>query len=228
MAQAALLAQQPASLPRHPVVRLAVPEDEAHILAMCERLHAENGLFSLKMEKVRDLIRRYYERKGTTVGVIGPLGAPEGVICLMFSDLYYTDDWHITEVWNFVDEPFRQSRNAEALIEFGKRCADQIGLPLIIGVITRSRTAAKVRLYRKVLGPPAGAFFVYNGKWNDDGPLDGKVWKDLLTEQSRLRELPAGARVVPPDVLMRLGGGDLGRGHAALDSFLRRKANGAR
>lgn len=211
-----------------PKVRLAVPDDEEPILAMCRRLHAENGLFSLNEEKVRDLVRRYYERKGTTIGVVGPVGAPEGVICLMFSEQYYTNDWHLAEVWNFVDEPFRQSRNAEALVAFAKRCADEVKLPLIIGIITRSRTAAKVGLYRRLLGAPAGAFWVHNGQWVNDDALDGKVWKDMLSEKTRLREVPAGARVIPPDVLQRLGDGDIDRGRARLDAFLARKPNGSR
>ncbi len=221
-------AARPAPSADLPVVRLAVPADEAPILAMCRRLHAENGLFSLNENKVRDLVRRYYERKGTTIGVVGPIGSPEGVICLMFSEQYYTDDWHLAEVWNFVDEPFRASRNAEALVAFAKRCADELRLPLIIGIITRSRTAAKVRLYRRLLGPPAGAFWVHNGQWVNDDPLDGKLWKDLLTEQSRLREVPPGARVVTPQDLAALGDGDIERGRAWLDALIKRKQNGAR
>lgn len=134
-------------------------------MAMCRRLHAENGLFGLAEDKVQALLRKYYARDGAIVGVIGTPEKLEASTCLLFSEMYYTRDWHLAELWNFVDDGFRCTRNAEALIEFGKRSAKEIGVPFITGIITNNRTAGKVRLYRRMLGYPAGAFFVFNGSW---------------------------------------------------------------
>lgn len=148
-----------------PTVRLAALGDEDAIMAMCRRLHAENGLFGLDETKVRVLLRKYYAREGVIVGVIGPSERLEASTCLLFSEMYYTRDWHLAELWNYVDDDFRRTHNAEALIDFGKRSAKQIGVPFITGIITNNRTAGKVRLYRRMLGYPAGAFFVFNGDW---------------------------------------------------------------
>jgi hypothetical protein len=136
-------------------------------MAMCRALHDENGLFPLNEDKIRGYLRKCHERKGTIVGVIGPRGKIEASTCLLISDMYYTNALHLAELWNHVGKDYRQSHNAEALIMFGKKCSDEIGIPLITGIITNNRVAGKVRLYRQVLGYPAGAFFVYNGQWMD-------------------------------------------------------------
>lgn len=144
-----------------------MPADEDEVMAMCRALHDENGLFSLNEDKIRAIFRKFYERKGVIVGVIGATGKIEASTCLLISDMYYTGDQHLAELWNHVGMAYRHSRNAESLIAFGKKCSDRIGLPLITGIITNNRVAGKVRLYRQLLGYPAGAFFVYNGKWSE-------------------------------------------------------------
>lgn len=155
-----------------PKVRLADPDDASAIKAMCRRLHSENGLFSLNEDKVAALIQKYYDRKGVILGVIGPVGKPEASTCLTLSDYYYSDDTHLAELWNFVEDEYRKSKNAEALIRFGMDCAkkmsENLGVqcPFLTGIITDTRTAGKVRLYRRLLGEAAGAFFVYNAKWH--------------------------------------------------------------
>jgi hypothetical protein len=150
-----------------PQVRLATPGDEPELMALCRALHGEIGLFSFSESKVRGVIQQYFERRGGIIGVIGPSNAIEASICLIIAEQYYTTDWHLMEMWNFVAAPYRRSRNAEALIEFAKRCSTQIGLPLIIGVMSNVRTAPKVRLYQRRLGVPSGAFFCYNAQWQN-------------------------------------------------------------
>jgi hypothetical protein len=109
--------------------------------------------------------------------VIGPPGRLEASTCLLISETYYSCAWHLSELWNFVKPEFRKSRNAEALIEFGKKCSNEIGIPLITGIITNSKLAQKVRLYRKRLGYPAGAFFIYNAEWvGSNKPLEENFW----------------------------------------------------
>lgn len=148
-----------------PQVRIATPDDDDEIMDLCRALHAENGLFTLNENKIRGYFQQSHARKGAFVGVIGPKGKIEASTCLLITDSYYTDDWHLTELWCHVGEKYRNSRNAEALIEFGKSCSDRIGIPLVIGIISNDRVRQKVRLYRRMLGYPAGAFFVYNGRW---------------------------------------------------------------
>ena len=138
-------------------------------MAMCRRLHAENGLFKFDDNKVRNLLHRCFNKEGTIVGVIGEPGHIEASTCLGIGDFYYTGDWHLEEFWNFVDADYRRSKNADALIEFGKTCADKMNVPLFTGIITAKQMAGKVRLYRRRLGHPIGAYFMY-GKDLNLGP----------------------------------------------------------
>lgn len=158
-----------------PEVRIATKADEDEVMALCRRLWEENGLFTLNEQKVRDTIRKCYEAKGNIVGVIGAPGHIEASTCLSISDTHYTDDWHLVELWNFVAPEFRKSRNAEALIEFAKGCSDKMKIPLFTGIVTEKALAGKVRLYRRRLGNPTGAFFVHNAKFKprlDDEPAE--------------------------------------------------------
>jgi hypothetical protein len=148
-----------------PQVRIVTADDEEEVVAMCKRLHEENGLFSLSETRVRECIRRCINAQGTIVAVIGPPGGIEGSICMEMTSFYYTDDLHLSELWNFVDEQHRRSRNAEALIEFGKACALKMQMPFFTGIITNRRLAGKVRLYRRLLGNPVGAYFIFNANW---------------------------------------------------------------
>ena len=42
--------------------------------------------------------------------------------------------------------------------------SEKLGIPLAIGVLSSSRTEAKIRLYERVFGAPAGVYFLYNAK----------------------------------------------------------------
>lgn len=152
-------------------------------MAMCRNLHRENGLFSLNEEKVRALLQRCFDAKGVIIGLIGPEGGPlVGSICLSISDFYYTDDWHLAELWNYVEPEYRRIHNAEALIEFGKACSDKMQIPFFTGIITNRQMAGKVRLYRRMLGYPTGAFFLYNGNWRSEPLVDHSELRDRLKE----------------------------------------------
>jgi len=41
-----------------------------------------------------------------------------------------------------------------------KNLSDQLGIPLLTGIISKERTAAKIRLYDRML-PRIGAFYLY-------------------------------------------------------------------
>ena len=186
-----------------PEVRIATPADEDEVMELCRRLWSENGLFSLNESKVRDTIRKCYEAKGNIVGVIGAPGHLEASTCLSISDTHYTDDWHLVELWNFVEKEYRKSRNAEALIEFGKSCSDKMGIPLFTGILTERQLAGKVRLYRRRLGNPTGAFFVHNAKFKprlDDEPIEDHG--DLRRRLGQFADSHTNQRI-PKDVVQK-------------------------
>lgn len=96
------------------------------------------------------------------------IGAPgealRGMIFMTIGQLWYSDQWVLEELFSYVPPEFRRSDYAKDLIDFAKKQADELSLKLMIGILSNERTEAKVRLYTRKLGPPAGAYFVYGGK----------------------------------------------------------------
>lgn len=142
-------------------VRFAELCDLDQILFLCREMHAENGLFAISEDKVHEMVMTHFNRTGGLIGVIGEPGALEAVIGLRISQAsWYTDEVVLEDFMTFVLPEFRRSTNAQDLIEFSKKCAKVIGIPLLTGVVSNSRTAAKVNLYRRKFGDPAGAYFL--------------------------------------------------------------------
>lgn len=155
-----------------PDVRLALPEDRDAIQNLTTMLHGENGLFAISPGKVERMLDRYYRREGAVIGVIGEPGAPVATIYLGVDQLIYTDDWSLTEQWNFVHPDHRRSNYARQLIAYAKQVSDGMKMPLLIGILTNKRTEAKVRLYEQML-EKVGGYFIYGREyvttpaWND-------------------------------------------------------------
>jgi hypothetical protein len=168
-------------------VRPAEQSDRPEILAMCHELHSDNGIFTFDESRVNQVLDKHYDRSGGIIGVIGSTGALEACCALIFSDLWYTTEWHIAELFNYVKPEYRKSHNADALMEFGKECSRRIGLPLIGGVITNRQTVQKVRLYRRRFGAPAGAFFVLNAIWKNE-TISNKDFSQLFEERADKRK----------------------------------------
>ena len=167
-------------MPNESTIRLAMPADEPDILTMCQELHAENGIFAMDDARVREWIGKAIQKRGGILGLIGPVGAVEAIGFLMITCMEYSTELYLSEQFNFVRPVFRKSgSHARALIEWAKGCADELKLKLLIGVISSQRTEAKVRLYRRVLGEPAGAWFIY------PRPKDVASWAVTLSDGER-------------------------------------------
>ena len=147
-------------------VRLAQPSEEDDLMEMCRMLHEENGLFPMSEERVRQVLKMAFERKGGILGVIGAPGKIEAMICMLISQIWYWDQWHLDELFSYCRPEYRKSNNAKLLIQFAKRCADETGMHLTIGVISDQRLEAKKRLYQRLL-PEGGAFFIYKPSKSD-------------------------------------------------------------
>lgn len=142
-------------------------------MACLRVMHEENGLFALAEDRVRELIRLATDErapltKRPVIGVIGPPGDIEATICLALAQLYYTDEFHLADMWNFIRPDCRKRMHITALLQFAKECSDKLGVPLMSGVVSNKRTEAKVRIYRRHFGPYSGAFFVYQPKHSDE------------------------------------------------------------
>lgn len=142
-------------------VRKAVAADRARILQMCEENHAENGQFSFCKPKVAAMVDRAFNGGGAVIGVTGR-DTIEGMILLLISQFWYTEDWCLEELQNYVSPEYRRSTNAKDMIRFAKRCSDEIGIPLVIGVVANERLKPKMELYRRELGDPVGGYFLHN------------------------------------------------------------------
>lgn len=145
-------------------VRLAVPEDRPALVELTNQLHGENGLFSLSLTKRDRLLDRYYNKDGAIIGVIGEVGSPIATIYLSLGQSEYSDDWLLSELWNFVEPEHRRSECAKHLLEYAKFVSTEMKIPLVIGILSNHRTEAKVRLYERVL-ERAGAYFIFNSQF---------------------------------------------------------------
>jgi len=131
-------------------------------MELCRELHAENAMFSMDEAKVAAMLERAFKQQGALIGALGPTGAIEGAIFMLISSFWYTNDFCLEELFSYVRPEFRRSTNAKELVNFGKRCSDELGIPLVIGVVSNIRTEAKVGLYKRQLADPVGAYFAYN------------------------------------------------------------------
>jgi len=152
-------------------IRLGTPEDESAMLDLALRAWEENGIKGVNPEKMLGMIKPALYLWQGLVGIIGkPDEKIEGAVLLRTSQMWYSDEWMLEEKAIFVDPEFRSAKGGRArkLCEFSKKVADDLGIPLIIGVLSNHRTEAKVRLYERQFGPPAGAFFLYNVQTGHD------------------------------------------------------------
>ena len=154
-------------------VRKPVMEDLPELMKMAKAMHSEGAMMPMSEARSREMIVSAIQndtivdgkhiRNNICAGVIGPVGKPEAVICMILTRYWYSNYDHLEEVLNYVSPEHRKSTRAKYLIEYAKMCSREIGIPLLIGVLSQERTEAKVRLYQRQLGKPVGAWFLYNG-----------------------------------------------------------------
>ena len=155
------------------IVRRGTPTDRDGIWSLMRMLHTENGAFNISEGKVNWILDRVLHPDRIPegdmglrgyIGVIGPSNALEGLVLMVIANHWYTEDFHLEELANFVHPNHRRGKNhARTLLSYSKHISDKVGIPLLMGVISNDRTEAKVRLYRKQL-PEVGAYFLYGAR----------------------------------------------------------------
>lgn len=152
-------------------VRIAVPEDLDEIMQIAMMACEENGFLNPSPAKLAAEIWPALHQDHGICAVIGqPGGKIEGLVLLRIGHMWYSNTTIVEEKAIFIHPDFRAAKGGRAkrLCEFSKQVADNLGIPLIIGVLSNSRTEAKVRMYERQFGAPAGAFFLYGattGGW---------------------------------------------------------------
>lgn len=155
--------------PRPLDVRLATISDEEAALELMCIAQREQPIFTLNYNKIRGVIQRCTRPQaaegkfGALALIDGPDGTLEGYLLMLVTQHWFTDDWHVDEISNFVRPDIRKVRpgHARKLINFAKWFAEAMDMPLIMGILTTKRLEAKIKLYGRQL-IPAGCVFVHN------------------------------------------------------------------
>lgn len=145
-------------------VRLAGVDELDNLMPLAIAAAEENGFLTARKDYLVRALWPALNQDHGIVGVIGPPGGRlEGFVLLHIGEIFYSDQTCLEEKVVFVDPDFRAAKGGRAhkLCEFSKRAADTLDLPLLIGICSNSRTIAKVRLYERIFGPPAGAYWLY-------------------------------------------------------------------
>lgn len=150
------------------MVREAFPQDFQEVMRLSLAAASENAISKPDISLLEDEIKAGITHSGGAIGVIG--GEPgeqlEGLIILKLGSMWYNLDPIIHERVIYVDPEFRSAKGGRArkLAEWAKFTSEKLGIPLAIGVLSNSRTEAKVRLFERVFGAPAGVYFLHNAK----------------------------------------------------------------
>jgi hypothetical protein len=160
------------------LVRTGQPQDLPAIMEMAREVGRENGIVQLDEAKVA---AEFWPALHLHEGIVGIIGdnrlTPEGFILLRIARQWYSSDPTLEERVAFVRADFRAKKGGRArkLCEFAKQTAETLKLPLTIGILSNQRTEAKVRLYTRVFGQPAGAFWLI-------GATTGQAYSDPLQD----------------------------------------------
>ena len=148
-------------------VRVATPEDFEEIMRLAVEVANENGVSQPDLNKVASDIWPSLHQDYGIIGVIGNPGEKlEGFVLLRIGQTWYSDAPMIEERTVFVSSEYRAAKGGRArrLCEFSKKVSQDLDMPLLIGILSNQRTKAKVELYKRVFGEPAGAFWLHNAK----------------------------------------------------------------
>lgn len=153
--------------------RAATERDEAALFDLLMDLDRDNGFgHPINPDRVLDTIRRGTRHVDAFIGVVdAPDGRLAASVALMVTQYWYSDDCFLAEQWLYVRPEYRKGgeMNAELF-----RWADAMrGLmsreagkewEIISAFWTRSRLAAKLRLWRRYARQVGGVFIIGGGR----------------------------------------------------------------
>ena len=153
--------------PEQLYIRAGVPDDLDEMMQIAMMATDENAFLDPNPGKLAAEMWPALHQDHGIVGIIGPKnGMIQGAVLLRIGNMWYSDEPVVEEKAIFIHPEYRSAKGGRAkqLCEFSKKVADSLGIPLIIGVLSNSRTEAKVRMYKRQFGEPSGAFFLYGAK----------------------------------------------------------------
>lgn len=150
------------------LVRRGFAEDFNEVMRLSMNSATENALVRPDEMILAESVYAFLTLQGGIVGVIGGLpGEPlEGMIIMGLGSPWYSHEVTLEEKVIYVAPDFRSAKGGRArkLVDWAKGVSENLGIPLTIAVLSNSRTEAKMRLFERAFGSPAGVFFLYNGK----------------------------------------------------------------
>jgi hypothetical protein len=157
-------------------IRIGTPHDLDELMALAIAASDENGFLQPSVRRLLEQIWPAVHQDNGLMGCIGkPGGSIEGAILLRIGTMWYSDDLVLEEKAIFIHPDYRAAKGGRAkrLCEFSKEVSDTLGIPLVIGVLSNSRTEAKVRMYERQFGKPAGAFWLYGATTGQNAEVTG-------------------------------------------------------
>jgi len=148
-------------------VRVGTPDDMPELMRLYDEVAKENGISQPDFDRVAAEIWASLHQDHGIVGVIGEPGNPlEAFVLLRIGQTWYSSETIIEERTVFVSKKYRSAKGGRArrLCEFSKKVSEELGMALLIGILSNQRTNSKVELYKRVFGEPAGAFWLHNAK----------------------------------------------------------------
>lgn len=150
------------------VVRTAVEADEEGIMALLRSEYAENGVDGADWDRIRNIVQRAWSKDGALIGVIGKIGEPVGLACLVVSEIPATGEPLLRDLSVYVHPDHRRSGYAKALLGYCKKVADALGIKTVIdvygGKITDGKPDGRMKLYERMFGEPVSYSFLYSPK----------------------------------------------------------------
>jgi len=146
-------------------IRIATVDDMDEIMQLALAACDENGFLNPNPGKLAAEIWPALNQDHGLCAVIGPQdGMIQGLVLLRIGNMWYSDQQVVEEKAVFIHPEYRSAKGGRArqLCEYSKKVSDTLGIPLIIGVLSNNRTEGKVRMYERIFGKPAGAFFLHN------------------------------------------------------------------
>ena len=148
-------------------IRLATPDDMDEVMRLSIMACKDNGFLDFSPALLAAEVWPALNQDHGMFALIGPPQKPaQGFVFLKIGTLFYSTAPCLEEkcLWVHPDYRSAQGGRARKLLEFTKKTADTLQLPLIIGIFSTTRSEGKVALYRRMFGEPAGAFFLYGAK----------------------------------------------------------------
>lgn len=174
-------------------VRTGTPEDLDGMMQWAQAAAQDNAISVPDADTLLKIFWGALNCENGIVGIIGENGKSfEAAVLLTVGNLWYSSEPVLEEKVIFVLPEYRASkyRRASLLCEFSKKAADELKMPLAIGVLSNNRTRSKIKFYERAFGSPAGVFFLYGRKTGLDENQQYKSepemrWRDILDDTKK-------------------------------------------